>query len=128
MTDGTAADGRVALGILLVHGIGEQRRGDTLVSWLEAIVATINRGTLGKVTASVESAALERRGDSPAQAAVRIRGDGVDERWILVEGWWAEAFSAPSFSQLVGWSFRAIPGALAMHAAQRFHRSSMRTE
>src|SRR5262249_5417851 len=47
---------------------------------------------------------------------------------IVVEGWWAEAFTAPSFSQLVGWSFRAIPWALAMHAAQRLHRSHEETD
>jgi hypothetical protein len=125
MTTGTSTHDTVALGILLVHGIGEQRRGDTLVNWLDTIVATINRSTLSVVSASVESAELARvdvGDDSAAHAVVRIRGDGIDERWIVVEGWWAEAFIAPAFSQLVGWSFRAIPGALAMHAAQRFHR------
>jgi hypothetical protein len=125
MTTGAQTHNTVALGILLVHGIGEQRRGDTLVNWLDAIVATINRSTLSKVSASVDSAELARldiHEESAAHAVVRIRGEGIDERWIVVEGWWAGAFIAPSFSQLVGWSFRAIPGALAMHAAQRFHR------
>src|SRR5262249_34115912 len=113
-----------ALGILLVHGIGEQRRGATLVKWLDTIVATINRGARSEVSATVERADLAEQ----AHAVVRIRGEGVDERWIVVEGWWAEAFTAPSFSQLVGWSFRAIPWALAMHAAQRLHRSHEETD
>jgi hypothetical protein len=110
-----------------VHGIGEQRRGDTLVNWLDTIVATINHGALSKVSASVEWAELARldaHNESVAHAAVRIRGDGIDERWIVVEAWWADAFIAPSFSQLVAWSFRAIPWALAMHAAERVHQNS----
>ncbi len=115
----------VTLGILLVHGIGEQRRSDTLVNWLDTLVATINRGTKRGVSATVEWAELapEADNESAARALVRIRADGVDERWVVVEGWWAEAFIAPSFSQLVGWSFRAVPWALAMHAAQGLHQS-----
>ena len=31
-------------------------------------------------------------------------------------------FTAPSFAQLVTWSFRAIPWTIAMHAAQRYWR------
>jgi hypothetical protein len=115
----------VRLGILLVHGIGEQRRSDTLVNWLDTLIATINTGTKHRVSATVECADLAPpgSGNESAQAIVRIRGEGIDERWIVVEGWWAEAFIAPPFSQLVGWSFRAIPWALAMHAAQGLHRS-----
>jgi hypothetical protein len=117
-------DGPITLGILLVHGIGEQRRSDTLVNWLDTLVATITRATQRRVSATVEWADLAGRDgndDSMAQAVVRIRGDGVDERWVVVEGWWAEAFFAPAFPQLVGWSFRAVPWALAMHAAHGLH-------
>ena len=118
-------EGPVTLGILLVHGIGEQRRSDTLVDWLDVLVSTINRGTRRRVSATVEWADLAagNSNESAAQAVVRIRRDGKDERWVVVEGWWADAFIAPSFSQLVGWSFRAVPWALAMHAAQGLHQS-----
>ncbi len=121
----SAGESPVTLGILLVHGIGEQRRSDTLVNWLDTLVDTINRGTRRSVSATVEWAELAPEADdeSTPQAIVRIKGGGVDERWVVVEGWWAEAFIAPSFSQLVGWSFRAVPWALAMHAAQGVHKS-----
>jgi hypothetical protein len=120
-------DAPVTLGILLVHGIGEQRRGDTLVTWLDTIIATINRGTRRQASASVEWAELvgpEADSNSAAHAVVRITSNGMGERWVVVEGWWADAFIAPPFAQLVGWSFRAVPWALAMHAAQRFYHSS----
>ena len=121
------SDAPVTLGILLVHGIGEQGRGDTLVHWLDTIVATINRATRATVNATVEWADLARldaEDESAPHAVVRITGADIDERWIVVEGWWAEAFIAPSFSQLVGWSFRAVPWALAMHAAQKLYQSA----
>src|SRR6266487_2674497 len=126
--DGGVLADRVTLGVLCVHGIGEQRGGDILVTWLDTIVAVINGATRGRVNAIVESADLgSHTGDGepiPAHAVVRIRGDGVDETWMFAEAWWAETFRAPPFTQLVTWSVRAIPWTIGMHAAQRFHRAS----
>jgi hypothetical protein len=119
-------DRPISLAVLLVHGMGEQRRGNTLVTWLDAIVATISAATRNRVSAEVEWADLGKRsdanGNTPAHATIRIRDDGVDESWLVVEAWWAETFVVPSFAQLVAWSFRAIPWTIVMHAAQRYRR------
>ena len=118
------------LGVLLVHGFGEQRRGDTLVSWLDTIVATINAATQNRFCAVVEWADLGNRtgGHPPAHAVVRIQGDGVDESWLVAEALWAETFMAPSFARLVTWSFRAIPWTIAMHVAQKSRRRAEQGE
>lgn len=124
--DPARLDRQISLAVLLVHGIGEQHRGDTLLTWLDAIVGTIEAATRNRVSADVEWAELgkgsDASGGTPAHATIRIRGDGIDERWLAVEAWWAQTFTAPSFAQLVTWSFRAIPWTIAMHAAQRYRR------
>lgn len=124
--DPARLDRPISLAVLLVHGMGEQHRGDTLLAWLDAIVGTIEAATRNRVSADVEWAELGQRSDAsggtPAHATIRIRGDGIDERWLAVEAWWAQTFTAPSFAQLVTWSFRAIPWTIAMHAAQRYWR------
>lgn len=120
------------LGVLLVHGFGEQRRGETLVNWLDTIVATINAATQNRLGAVVEWADLGNRsrgsGHTPAYAVVRIQGDGVDESWMVAEARWAEAFMAPSFAQLVTWSFRAIPWTIALHVAQKYRQRAEQGE
>lgn len=125
-------DRKLNLGVLLVHGIGEQRRGDTLVSWLDTIVATINAATPNQLRAVVEWADLGNRSrgsaHTPAHAVVRIRGVGVDESWLVAEAWWAETFMAPSFAQLVTWGFRAIPWTIAMHVAWKYQWRAEKNE
>jgi len=115
----------VRLGVLLVHGIGEQHRGDTLVHWLDSIVATVNSAQ-NQVSARIDWADLGERSpasaDTPAHALVRFQGVGIDETWMVAEAFWAQAFSAPSFAQLVTWGFRGIPWAIAMHVAQQYQR------
>ena len=112
----------IALGLVLVHGVGEQGRGTTLLTWLDTIVGTIEAATAGRVSVEVERATLSGGGASPPHAVVRLRGEGVDERWLAAEAWWAQAFVAPSFGQLASWSFRAVPWTIAMHVAQRYRR------
>ena len=118
----------IALGLVLVHGVGEQGRGTTLLTWLDTIVGTIETATAGRVSVEVERATLT------AGAAARARrtrscacaATGVDERWLAAEAWWAQTFVAPSFDQLASWSFRAVPWTIAMHVTQRYRRLDRR--
>jgi hypothetical protein len=112
----------IALGLVLVHGVGEQGRGTTLLTWLDTIVGTIETATAGRVAVEVERATLTGSAAGPPHAVVRLRGEGVDERWLAAEAWWAQTFVAPSFGQLASWSFRAVPWTIAMHVAQRYRR------
>ncbi|HMJ23994.1 MAG TPA: hypothetical protein VK513_18905, partial [Terriglobales bacterium] len=64
----------------------------------------------------------------PASAVVRLRDGKHEERWLLADGWWADAFLPPSYRELVSWSVKAIPWAFAMHIAQRFWQSDQDTK
>ena len=112
------------LGVFLVHGIGTQRSGDTLVRWGDVLLKTIECATLKKVSATVERAGpRDGPGKGPLEAAVLLRADRT-ERWLLSEGWWADAFPAPSYRELVSWSVRALPWSIATHIAERYWESS----
>ena len=51
---------------------------------------------------------------------VRLRAGDREERWLLAEGWWADAFLAPSYRELVSCSVRALPWSIALYIAQRY--------
>ena len=123
------------LGVLLVHGIGTQPPRDTLVRWGDALLNVIRRATK---TQALEDRAIEnqvvltvgpasagdRSGENPAEVAVTIRYGGQTERWLLAEGWWADCFPTPTYSELVSWSVRALPWSIALHIAQRYWQAN----
>ncbi|WP_157088589.1 transposase [Bradyrhizobium jicamae] len=109
------------LGVLLVHGIGTPRRGDTLVRWGDALLNTIGHATGKRVVATIERAASSDGIEKGSfEAAVRLCTRDHTERWLLAEGRWAGAFPAPSYRELVSWSVRAVPWSIASHVAQRY--------
>ena len=112
---------------MFVHGIGQQRQGETLVDWGNTLVDTVNRGCRGHATASVKHATLSPGGSSAsAELTLRIRDEESDEvheeQWHLVEAWWADEFDAPSYKRLALWSMKAVPWALFTHMAQRLRQ------
>jgi fumarate reductase subunit D len=118
------------LGVLFVHGIGTHPPRDTLVRWGDALLKVIGRATQeepGRTIPIVGQAdAGDRSGDKPAEVAVEFRRNDRDQRekWLLAEGWWADSFPAPTYSEFVSWSFRAVPWAIALHIAQRFWQTN----
>src|SRR2546421_7913720 len=111
------------LGVLLVHGIGIQRSGDTLVQWGDVLLRTIERATQKSVVATVESAGPgDGLGKSGLEATVLLRAGEHAERWILAEGWWADAFPAPSYRELLRWSTKALPWSIVTHVAELYWR------
>jgi hypothetical protein len=118
------------LGVLFVHGIGTQPPRDTLVRWGDVLLKVIGRATEeepGRTIPTVTRAdAGDRSGDKPAEVAVEFRRNNEDQRekWLLAEGWWADSFPAPTYSELVSWSFRAVPWSIALHVAQRYWQTN----
>jgi hypothetical protein len=134
-SDASAGAREFQLGVLLVHGIGTPRAGDTLVHWGDVLLKTIARATRppeaekgDRLTASPTvparsgatapegvSVSVERAGpggsaeNSRFEAAVRLTAGDHTERWLLREGLWAGAFPAPSYRELLSWSVRALP-------------------
>ena len=115
------------LGVLLVHGIGRPRRGDTLVRWGDVLLKTIGHATRGEVETTIERAvSSEGLGKSSFEATVRLRTPDHTERWLLAEGRWAEAFPAPRYRELVSWSVRALPWSIGTYVAQRYWQDTSR--
>lgn len=75
------------LGVLLVHGIGSQPLGETLVQWGDVLTKTITRATMHEVVANVETAGQDDVHKSSIEAVVRLQSEEKNETWLLSEGW-----------------------------------------
>ena len=117
--------GKADLGVLFVHGIGEQRRGQTLLGFGESLLRWLPRwlersGVPADGVLELPEAWLEPP-DGPPHAEARIRppGSAREHTWLLAESWWAQAFVTPRYGQLVRWSLQAVPWTIASHFATR---------
>ena len=111
------------LGVLLVHGIGTQPSGDTLVRWGDVLLKTIRRATRDRVRVQINTAyrSSETTPENPTTAVVGLTSPaGEKESWLFLDGWWADVFLSPSYRELVSWSVRAVPWAIAIHVAQNY--------
>lgn len=109
------------LGVLLVHGIGKQPSGEALSRWGDVLLKTIQKATCNHVKVRVGEAG-RRRGneEGPLSAEVWLQSSHEEKPWLLADGWWADAFLPPSYKELVSWSIRALPWAIAIHIAQGY--------
>ncbi len=113
------------LGVLLVHGIGDQEQGSTLTQWSDAIAGwlrswewTHEDNNVGPERATITQAELQPQG-APANLTMELSfsgGDQAPQQWLFAEGWWANSFKPPSFGELWSWSFTSVPSTSAMHA------------
>jgi hypothetical protein len=100
------------LGILIVHGIGRHRQGDTLVRWGDALGRWLEDWTLRcdpALAVQFTSVRLHPADPEPAHGVLEITGEEGSARWLLAEAWWADDFSTPSYRQLAAWSIHALP-------------------
>jgi len=90
---------KITKGIVVVHGMGDQPKGETLYRFANPIVTymTEQRGTAPKVAAKMTDAAAEQ----PCTISVEYPGE---QRWIFVEAWWAKSFRAAKFDPAVAWT------------------------
>ena len=125
------------LGILFVHGMGEQERGDTitqmgdaLTEWLRRWIKVdptkdlvIREATL-RDTPQATAPATDLPNDTAAQrvtgpaahATVEIidKADPArNQQWLLAESWWADAFRQATFGELVVWAISVGPWLIA---------------
>jgi hypothetical protein len=115
------------LGVLLVHGIGEQQAGDTLLEFTEPLEDFCAQWVAGAGdsagTVTVSDTQLRREeGDGPAPSHTRLHAsvDGRGEMtWLVAESRWAERFPVPSFGQLLGWLFSVVAPVTQRHIDSR---------
>ena len=113
-----------ALGVLFVHGIGEQPRGDTLLAFGEPLIRALDRWvdgrTIGRtriVDSKLSDAQLDT--DEPAHSVLEIAlHDRPTQKWLLAESWWADEFRRPPFMKLAGWLLTIGPWAIISHASR----------
>lgn len=127
---------RAALGILLVHGIGSQRRGDTLVHcggaihhWLHE---WLTKGPFDKLRGAdwaieVSDTALSggdpAKGPAHSRLAFRRANAAAPHFWLVAESCWAETFRPPAFRDFLRWALHVIPFAVILHLLPSFQRA-----
>lgn len=126
------------VGVLFVHGIGEQARGDTLVGFGEPLhdwmVRWIGRDPTLTAISWARLTADPAEPDAPAAAVMDLprfrpfhRGEVEDmaprSHWLLAESNWARSFTTPSYADLARWSLQVLPFTLATHFGTRARRA-----
>ena len=122
------------LGVLFVHGIGDQQQNSTLARFGGSLQRWLRRfidpdGEDGRPEADriaheplVEVTEVQRRtagGDTPAHASVLVGHPGRPggpQRWLLAEGWWAAEVSPPTFKAFSRWVLPILPWVAAEYA------------
>src|SRR5215510_1642550 len=97
--------GKRRVGVLLVHGIGMQRPGDTLLTAGDALYSWCQRWfnrPFSREEVTIERASLATSaGDSRASAHALFTFSGTAANsvtsWQLMESYWADAFHPPTF-------------------------------
>lgn len=85
------------VGVVVVHGIGEQREGETLGEYGEAIV------DYARERAELVGVELEV-GATEDQLLMQWTEGGSSRRVQISEAWWADVFEPPEPSRVIGWS------------------------
>lgn len=104
------------LGILFVHGIGDQAKGFTLVQFgtpLYEWLAERADAVCGSVR--IADAVVMSTSDEPAHSEFRLQVQGEDRRWLLAEAWWADSFATPRFSDFAQWALGVAPRTFGSH-------------
>ena len=107
------------IGLLFVHGMGEQARGDTvtemgdaLTEWLRRWLSERGAGfRIREATLREESGAST--GPSAHVSVVLTDERGVAQEWLLAESYWAGAFRPATFRELVMWAVSVGPWLIA---------------
>ena len=129
------------LGILFIHGMGEQASGDTITQMGDALTEWL-RKWLGNDRFKLQNATLRSRertaagtaspansGRANATVVLQRTNDAGDEgqAWLLAESWWADAFRPASFGELAWWAIGVGPWLIAGQLAgleERLFRGS----
>jgi hypothetical protein len=124
---------RFRLGVLFVHGIGQQARGQTLVEMGEPIARWLRRWITADHTdeteiagygtaVSIDRAVIVVGGASPSHVILTVGSHEPPIRWLLAEAWWAESFHPARFGDLGRWGLIIGPWMVASHLYLVGHR------
>jgi len=127
MAAGVEEERKSDLAVLFVHGIGEQREGQTLVAFADTLAGWFTRWlshngesepSIGRPSpathVAVTGTQLQPDGKAPATvkmivSAPEAEGLGKPSEWLLAESWWAEVFSPPKTTTVLLWILLILP-------------------
>lgn len=94
-------------GVVIVHGIGDQRPGDTLADFSKALCDMLINSTVDSPNGRIPPE-IQLKSDvtgSPASVTMQITSpDGKEKAtWICREAYWNDAFPAPPPTQVLWW-------------------------
>jgi hypothetical protein len=122
------------LGVLFVHGIGEQQQSSTLARFGGALQRWLRQWEEGRGPDQVDGDRVapptrvdvvavdphpDRQSGVPAHAEVDFpRG----RRWLLAEAWWAPEVTPPKFRDFIRWILPMFPWLAAEYAVAASYR------
>ena len=125
----SADSGRPARhGVVFVHGVGEQRKSDTLLDFGGPVLRFLQRWhqareATGPVLQAVNlSFAPVDVGRTDEQSAALLNV-GLDT-WVLTEAWWATSNRRPGLGTMLRWSWAYLAGFPA--SLQRYYYPPVR--
>jgi hypothetical protein len=104
-------EGADHLGIVLVHGVGFQKRGETILAWSERLIRML-AALYGDPNAApadmVHRSSIDLNGDKLSFIELRIPADGAAGRpnpqhWLVTEAFWATSIQPPSVPTMLSW-------------------------
>lgn len=120
------------LGVLFVHGIGEQQQYSTLARFGGALQRWLRQWEEGRRPGEpqedrvapppvVDVLAVDAHPDDkvPAHAEMAV---GSGKPWLLAEAWWAPEVTPPSFKDFVRWVLPMFPWLAAEYAVAAGYR------
>ena len=117
------------IGILWLHGIGEQCRAQTLVEYGDPLYDFVEKWYAGSSGIRVEmnsSSLAENDENTPAHASFSvIRDDGESEEWLMAESHWVESFPKPSATAVTEWLMKVVPWVWVSFLARRVRWAQM---
>jgi hypothetical protein len=117
------------LGVVFVHGVGFQNRGETLLSWSDRLIRVLaaRYGDADEPVDRVHRSEIDLDGSEPSSIELRIPGrDGRrPQHWLLAEAFWAASIQPPSVPTMLRWLGARGAAALAAVGPAKAFRNSV---
>jgi hypothetical protein len=97
------------LRVLLVHGIGSQKRGDTLLQFGEPLAASLTHWLDENAIAVHDTVLVDPPSRAPAHTQVTLTRGAEKKHVLVAESWWAESFAVPRWWPFAKWLLWSVP-------------------
>lgn len=124
---------RSDVGVLFVHGIGEQAKGQTLARFADPVLKLILSWAVAgtETTAELTGGSTSSSANAdPAAATLTVTHAGSSKRIEFAESWWAASFAPGGYTRTAFWGIRFVWRVInrlraGSRAASAFTRASL---